>query len=140
MRALGLAILGVSVALLLGGCGSSSGVQKVTGKIEFPGGEVPKGELAVVRFEPVATGGEGVRGASGDIQPDGTFQLTTLEPNDGAYPGEYKVALTVVKTYYGQEPLIDPKYSSVRTTPFSATVTAGGKNHFEFKVEGNPPK
>ena len=139
MRWIVLAVM-CAVAMIGGGCDSSPNIYPVTGKIEFPGGQVPKGEIAVVRFEPVAVGGEGVRGASGDIQPDGTFELTTLDPGDGAYPGEYKVALTVVKTYIGQEPLVDRKYNTVQTTPFSATVEKGGDNHFEFKVEGNPPK
>jgi len=124
----------------LAGCDSSPKIYPVTGKIEFPGGEVPKGEIAVVRFEPVAVGGEGVRGAAGDIKPDGTFQLTTLDPDDGAFPGEYKVALTVVKTYIGQEPLVDRKYTTAQSTPFSATVSPDADNHFEFKVEGKPPR
>jgi hypothetical protein len=29
--------------------------------------------------------------ASGRTGPDGSFQLTTTKPNDGAYPGEYLV-------------------------------------------------
>lgn len=140
MRAFVLRSLCVCLALIACGCDSSAKIIPVTGKIEFPGGEVPKGEFAIVRFEPVAVGGEGVRGASGDIQPDGTFELTTLDPGDGAFPGEYKVALTVVKTYIGQEPLVDRKYTSAQTTPFSATVTPDGDNHFEFKVEGTPPR
>ncbi len=133
-------LLGLAaISFVVAGCNSSQGVHPVSGKVNFPGGEVPKGEIAVIRFEPVATGGEGVHGASGDIQPDGTFQLTTLERNDGAYPGEYKVALTVVKTYIGQEPLIDRKYTSAQTTPLSATVKPG-KNSFDFDVEGVPGK
>jgi hypothetical protein len=31
--------------------------------------------------------------ASGDIQPDGDFSLTTRHPGDGAAPGKYKVRI-----------------------------------------------
>jgi len=44
---------------------------------------------ASVTFLPEGTG----RNAAGVTQADGSFQLTTLNQNDGAFPGNYKVTV-----------------------------------------------
>jgi hypothetical protein len=128
----------LSLLLCVAGCGGGiPGLQRVTGKITVPGGgPPPKGEISVVRFEPVAgTQAEGqAKGASGDIQPDGTFTLTTVQKNDGAFVGEYKVCFTILKAYPNGPSLVDPKFASAGTTPHTAKVTKGGKNYFEFEV------
>lgn len=126
--------------VLLAGCGGKPGLHPVSGKVTFKGGKLPPAEIAIIRFEPVTgTTAEGeTKGASGDIQPDGTYQLTTLDRNDGAYAGDYKVSFTIVKTYQGQEPLIDKKFTTAASTPHSATVTAGGANRFDFEVTTAP--
>lgn len=118
------------------GCGGAPGLQPVTGKVTFPDGQIPQGEVAVVRFEPIeGTQAEGQsKAGSGNIQPDGTFKLMTIQKDDGAFVGEYKVCFTFLKTYVGRESQVDAKYTTQKTTPHTAKVTQGGKNHFEFEV------
>ena len=36
----------------------------------------------------------GNRVATGEIQPDGSYTLTTIAPRDGAIPGKYRVTIT----------------------------------------------
>lgn len=125
-----------SILLLQVGCGGPPGMEKVSGKVTFADGQMPQGEIAVVRFEPIpGTQAEGQsKGAAGDIKPDGTFVLTSMNKGDGAFVGEYKVCFTFLKTYVGRESLVDEKFTTMGTTPHTAKVTAGGKNYFEFEV------
>ncbi|HEV3235650.1 MAG TPA: carboxypeptidase-like regulatory domain-containing protein [Gemmataceae bacterium] len=71
------------------GC-NRSGLQSVKGVVTLDGQPV---EGASVQF--VLIGGE-PRPAIGTTDKNGAFTLTTLKPDDGAAPGEYKVL--VVKT------------------------------------------
>jgi hypothetical protein len=84
-----LALLVGSALVSVTGCGDDDGLGKrypVSGKVTYNGQPVPKAKLS---FVPVA--GDG-RGAYGDVE-NGAFTLTTLSPNDGALPGDYKVTL-----------------------------------------------
>jgi hypothetical protein len=78
-------LLGVLV-LAGGGCGGS-GTVKVRGTVTLDGKPL---RGAVVTFVP---SGEKGRAASGATQADGSFQLTTFKPDDGALPGDYKVTV-----------------------------------------------
>lgn len=140
-----------ALAALMCGC-SESGLRLVPaqGKVQFAGGTIPSGEVMVIRFEPTAGGDEQPAGpqvagkspaqqqrkaAAGNIKPDGTFVLSTNEPEDGAYEGRYKVTLSMWKTYLGHEPLISSKYERPETTPLEATVKAGEANDFRFELQ-----
>jgi hypothetical protein len=135
-------LLSLVFLTILAGCGGSPGLYPVHGKITSANGPLPKGEVAIIRFEPIAgTTAEGqTKAASGDIQPDGTYQLTTLDRNDGAFVGDYKVTFTINKTYLGQESLIDPKFTRTATTPHTAKVTSDGDNQFDFEIAKAPGK
>ncbi len=78
---------------LLLGC-SSSGPKpvKVKGTVTLDGKPI---DGAGVTF---LSTGQGGRQATGITGPDGSFQLTTFTPNDGALPGEYKVTIV-----YGEQ-------------------------------------
>jgi hypothetical protein len=85
--------LTAAIALLLGSCwGCSSGgsgtyapsLVPVKGKVTFKGQPLTKG---VIRFEPDGYG----RHASGALQPDGSYVLTTLKPRDGVIAGHHRV-------------------------------------------------
>jgi hypothetical protein len=134
-------LLVAAVVGLLGlpGCGPKGPVRaKVSGTVKYKDGTIPQGEVAVIRFEPVNMG-PGTKAASGGIQPDGSFQLTTMDPNDGAFPGDYKVCFTVKAKYDATSPnMVAPQYGAGATTPLTATVKAGEKNHFEYVIEKAP--
>lgn len=130
----------VAIATLLTGCQEGPQIYPVSGTVKFADGSIPHGEVAVIRFEPVAgssAAGE-TKAAAGDIKPDGSFKLTTLNPDDGAFAGEYKVVFSVFKTYLGREPLIDAKYTTAETTPFTATIKAGSTGPFEYTLDKAP--
>ena len=85
--------LAAAAALAVGsaGCGSGQlGTAPVSGKVSFNGAPVPGGTIT---FYPAGEGGDS-RPASGAVNPDGTFSLTTYEPGDGAVPGKYKVGFS----------------------------------------------
>jgi hypothetical protein len=78
---LGLALLASSA-----GCGRTKLV-KVKGVVTLDGKPL---SLATITFIPIAGG----RSANGLSDEDGNFQLTTIQTDDGAAPGEYKVTVT----------------------------------------------
>lgn len=110
---------------------------RVSGTVKFSDGSVPKGEVAQIMFTPMQKG-PGTKAASGLIQADGAYLLSTIEPDDGAFAGEYKVVIVVYKTYTGREPLIGNQYLDTPTTPLTATVEPGKENKFDFVVEKAP--
>jgi hypothetical protein len=106
-----------AVCLLLpfAGCGSSSTPQGATtlpvkGKITYRGQPLTKGSIA---FEPDGAG----KGAFGEIQPDGTFVMTTYKKDDGAVIGTHRVKVTTSgKT-------VPAKYSSLATSKLEVEVS-----------------
>jgi len=127
----------LAMLLHLAGCvGRGPEMVPVSGTVKLTDGTVPQGKVAIVRFEPLAdSDAQPNKGASGDIRPDGHFDLMTVQPGDGAIPGRYKVCFTVYKTYLGQEPLIPDKYAKAQTTPFEVDVESGKSNEFEFELD-----
>jgi hypothetical protein len=79
------------------GCGGNKPIP-VNGVVKLDGKPV---EGAAVTFIP-ETGK--TPNASGMSDKDGTFRLTTLKPNDGAYPGSYKVIVTYQEPYEAATP------------------------------------
>src|SRR4051795_1119568 len=76
------------------GCGEDDGIGQrypVSGKVTYKGEPVAKG---TVGFVPMDSGG---RVANGDLQPDGSYTLTTHTPRDGALPGKYRVSVSAVE-------------------------------------------
>ena len=82
-----------SVALLIGlaGCSGGQPTAKVSGKVTHDGQGVTGG---LVTFAPVASGSGAMsagKGATGQVQADGTYVLSTEKPGDGAVIGRHKV-------------------------------------------------
>ena len=93
----------LGAALLLGGC-QKNGPVPVAGKVKFSDGGIPQGEISEIVFEPedLGSGNENVKGASGKIQPDGSFTITTLNLADSIYTvtlGEETSRYTVTVTF-----------------------------------------
>jgi hypothetical protein len=68
----------------------------IRGEVFYNGKPLTEG---TVLYLPTKAGG---RQARGDIQPDGTFRLTTLRDGDGAQKGEYGVVVIALKPHPGE--------------------------------------
>ena len=122
------------VAFALTGCGEGASHVPVTGTVKFSDGSVPKGDIASITFQP-SSGGPSTKGASGNIGPDGAFELRTVRPGDGARPGDYRVTVHVMQGYPDGKSMVADIYTRASATPLNATVQAGDENHFDFAVE-----
>lgn len=80
-------VLAASAVLLGAGCGGPQ-AHPVSGKVLLASGEPASG--GVVEFRITNSDGEMVN-AHGEIQSDGTFDLTTFDEGDGALEGEHEV-------------------------------------------------
>ena len=130
--------------LFLGGCSSSGPVETfaVTGTVTRHDGQpLPGGQIL---FRPL---GASPHSARGDVEPDGTFTLTTFSPGDGAIAGNHKVIITPdvpqelqedVRALMQQQPQVDAKYQTLRNSPLEYTVAGdGSENHFDIVLD--PP-
>ncbi len=67
--------------------------------------------------------------ATGRIQPDGTYRLSTFQPDDGAVPGTYRVVVKPpeVRTAFGTSALfyLPPRYADPETSGLKAVVNPG---------------
>jgi len=125
----------VGLSLLLAGCSADANrpkVAPVSGKVTHKGQPLTAGDVI---FTP--TGGAASHIATGQIGPDGSYQLTTFNTGDGAVLGTHKVTVTARSAedlkklnepkggriaYKLPAPLTPPKYSKVESTPLQYTV------------------
>ena len=85
--------------------------------------------------------------ARGTLQTDGTFQLTTNAPDDGAFPGEHQVIIIEPpRPMLGGSDsseiapgLLDPKYADPGSSGLTATVEPK-RNEITLTVERNPKR
>ena len=93
-RLIAFVVMSVGFAI---GCGGRDTVSTVPvkGKVTCNGQPVKGG---TINFSPA---GEG-RGAFGEIQSDGSFELTTYSTGDGAMPGKHSVTLTPEESENGE--------------------------------------
>jgi hypothetical protein len=76
-----------------------------------------------------------VKGAGGEIKPDGRFEMTTVKPGDGVLPGHYKVTIKCLKNYADPGSLTIPKkYADFSTTPLEVTIDKA-RSDLVFEVE-----
>jgi hypothetical protein len=116
-----LIVLAVSSAFVSGGCGSSDApplaTLPVAGKISYKGKPLTQG---TVTFAPEDGFG---REASGPIQSDGSFTLSTFKTGDGAVPGVHRVAVT--GTGKNGKELIPPKFRNTSSSRVEVEVKPG---------------
>jgi len=140
----------LSFAAALSGCSPADPQKpklgKVTGRVTFQGKPVTSGS---VMFTPSANeGGTTGQLASGRIESDGTFTLTTFDTGDGAILGEHIVTVESRDIRGVQRPkmsarikyelpksTIPDKYSNVHTSPYRFRVKEG-VNHANIDLEG----
>jgi hypothetical protein len=110
------------------GCGSAEGpyaapTVPVKGKVSYKGKLLSQGEMV---FEPDSAGRE----AHGNIQPDGTFELTTYKPGDGAVLGTHRVAVTGTS----KKDAVPIKYKSVSSSKTEVEIAEGKTDYaIDFK-------
>ncbi len=138
----------ITFAVGISGCGQSSGSKTypVTVKVAFPDGTTMEHAIVVFRSVGDPDGGNAVKkyNATGKVQADGTCQLTTFEPGDGAVAGKHQV--TVGPPPHGgrgdpDDPrtappvMLHPRFRSVATSGLEFTVTPEGPNEFSIQLE-----
>jgi hypothetical protein len=126
-------------ALLVGlpACTSGPRPFPVNGTVLYNGKPVPKG---TVLFTPVGSGPT----ATGELNQDGTYRLTTYKPGDGALIGEYRVTVMAMDPVQGDPPISPPplipdKYSSLALSDLKANVQEGD-NVCDFTLVGSTRK
>jgi hypothetical protein len=111
----------LSVIVLAAACGCESRPETlgtlvpVKGKVTYKGKPLEKG---IVRFEPDGYG----RMASGNLQADGTYTLSTVKNGDGAVLGIHKVYVTGVDTRLAKDRAFK-KYMQANGSTLTAEVS-----------------
>jgi hypothetical protein len=123
-------IAAVMLLAWCGGCGANGSgtlpsLLPVKGKVTFKGQPVTTG---TVRFEPDDYG----RPATGKLQSDGTYVLTTLKEGDGVVPGHHRVSITDLNLK-SKDGAILQKYLNTSKTKLEADVSAE-KTEFAFEL------
>ncbi len=148
-------VLASGLALVISGCGSQVDpnrptVVKVSGTVTYKGQPV---EGATVLFAPTVEPGFA---ATSITDRDGNYSLRTFNPNDGAVPGDYKVAVSkfdmstanpdmeddfaaelkndASDVLVGPTSLLPKRYSEVATANLSAQVSESGENQFTWAL------
>lgn len=128
----------------------------MSGTVTFQGQPAPDVQ---VTFHPSEEETETPRNASGVTDADGHYQLTTINTNDGAVPGQYVVTFFKPEASGGEvmdpenpgeaydaamqaasdvstmvESTIPGKYADPATSPEKRTVVAGQDNSFDFQL------
>jgi hypothetical protein len=126
--------------IVASGCGKSeNATYRAGGKVTFPDGAPLT--TGWVSFRPVNPAAR--TSPRGEIQPDGSFELTTFERRDGALPGRYQAivaAQNVQNMRLGPrnsspEPLIADRFANFETSKLEFTITEDPeKNQFKIVV------
>ena len=128
MRRLLPATLAVIILVACCGCGAEPGtlgdLVSVKGKVTYKGQPLTSG---VVHFEPDGYG----RPATGKLQPDGSYTLSTMKEGDGAVAGEHIVTIGGFDKPLASDRTLK-KYGSRRDSHLTAEVDA---DHAEFNFD-----
>lgn len=124
-------LLCLLICLIAAGC---SGNKRLSGKVTFSDGEpAPKGVVIFEKENFIS---------KGEIQPDGSYKLSSVAANDGIPPGEYKVYVTGVTEMPPAPPgviampiyLCDSKFENPETSGLTCKIPAPG-NRFDITIE-----
>ncbi|MEM8863966.1 MAG: hypothetical protein AAGF31_00280 [Planctomycetota bacterium] len=124
----------VMFVALLTCVGCSNAPVPASGIVQYENGEPISGAIRVIRFEPAKESTAEIRKvASSEINQDGSFDLMTYKPGDGAFRGDYIVTLTVLESPITGKSLIPAKYTHRESTPLKVTVD-GAKSDYRFEI------
>lgn len=131
-------VAGLGLLLPLGGCSHDPNMPKlgkVHGTVTYKGKPLDAGHIV---FTPATgKGGDTGQNATGEINSDGTYELTTFDTGDGAILGQHIVTVTVQKgempkpDEYGQikyelpKNAVPEKFASAEKSPLRYTVREG---------------
>lgn len=132
----------LGLGLLLVGCNRGLQVAPVAGRVTLDGKPLKFGSVMM-------QSGSGGQAAIGEIQPDGSFVMSTFRPEDGAIVGQHRIRVTC---FSAQDPavratagdtlgklLIPQKYTVFSASGLTADVPAEGLPELllELKTERN---
>jgi hypothetical protein len=126
--------------LTFSGCGEGlPPTYPVEGRVVLPGDKPLSGGL--VEFQSIDGDGMSAN-ASGTIDADGNFHLTTYKEGDGAVAGRHRAIVRPPRKDLDIEdaatarpkPIIDPRFENYETSGLEFTVTEGD-NRFTIQVE-----
>ena len=113
-------------------CGCAPRPAHVVGTVTLPNGNPAVG-VTVVFDDPAKQ-----ISASGSTDSAGNYQLTTNDPNDGAFPGEYAVTVHQPHAADSSQPepprMFSKRYESRETSGLKFVVKPGD-NTFDIKLE-----
>lgn len=118
------------------GCSGKSDTAPVRGKVSYKGKSVPYG---TVTFIPI----DGGPPATGEIQGDGSFEMTTYSSGDGAILGKHRVVIIALEDNSGKlpeqrnplpAPIIPQHYGNSATSKLTFQVKEG-ENTPNFELE-----
>ena len=125
-------MIGLTCVLCLTGCGDGSPrTYTVKGKVVYRGSQQPV-TVGTVLFESTST--PKVQ-ASGEIQPDGTFELASDLGKPGTVAGEHRVLIQPPILETGQKPIVKRQYTSFSASKLTATVKPNNSNNLTIEVE-----
>jgi hypothetical protein len=129
----------LATVVVLAGCsaGDQFPTEKVSGKITYKNQPVTTGTVVFVPNGDMPS-------ATGEIKPDGTYELTTYEENDGAVIGTHQIMVTAVEDMANKLPeersgtprsLVPQKYSNYSTSGLTAEVKEGEPNTVNLELK-----
>ena len=127
------ALVVLALMVLQAGCSrdTTPKTYPVQGKVVYKGSQQPLTQGTVL-FESVS---EPKVQASGELQPDGSFELASDLGKPGTVPGEHRVLIQPPFMETGQKPILQKRFTSYATSKLRATVNPGGKNDVTLEVE-----
>lgn len=138
MKRLTLLLIGIFAVIALVGCGK--GYHKLGGRVTYSDDGTPL-DCGQVCFD------NGKHMARGKIDKNGYYTVGSFSEKDGLPPGSYNIVISGAVRDGGLSasghqidiPLIDPKYSSERTSGL-IFVADGSKRAFDIQVERISPE
>lgn len=127
---------------VVAGCGSASAPKtvKVHGKVTFQGKPLTVGRVVFQPAKPAA--GYPSRPASGSLQADGSFEMSSFQSGDGVVPGEYQVGInTRTSGPTPENPTAAEvweaprRYGDPATSGFRASVPADARGPLELSFD-----